>query len=650
MEHAVEKSQHGEVKTTGLSRGREPAMGQAALHPVLQLQQQVGNQAVLELLRAGVIRAKLSVSQPNDPEEQEADSVADRIMRSAAGAAVAAHCTCAAGGEMCEECQQQQAGTVARKATAAGISATPHKAIEQVLRSPGRPLDLATRAFFEPRFGRDFSNVLVHTGEEAHRAAAGIRAHAFTLGQEIYFASGQYSPESDAGRNLLAHELTHTIQQQPAESVLGAAAAHEKPIAQSSPGTLQRSVEPGEFEQPGDLSAGLGESVSAGMTTPVPAPETCLPPKGMLCLPATTPPGAVTNTLTFPQGSATLNSLQKAEIDSAAASWHAAGGSAMVRVDGYASAEGECLYNWDLSCRRVQAVVAELETPIDHSAGVPASSIDLFAHGETAEFGPALAPNRKVTISIPTAPPPPPPAPPAPTCVLPVLLGTGRTGCGSGTDFTHFDFPSLSLTSELKFVAWAAAHPGSRYTRGAITDPECEIEMDGVLVGLAGGAGHAAFARFAAGTGGTETHGPSSTLGALALASLSFLVTRLNVQKNVESQLATQAATGVLDPCALSVIPPATHFQYFDGLTLKAVIGGTHGEKLFATGFSGSIPLRSYKIDLRFIICDNFGVDEADLYAPGLFAFWVLQHERSATLYAPFINELDLPVTVSGTF
>jgi hypothetical protein len=96
------------------------------------------------------------------------------------------------------------------------------------------------------------------------------------------------------------------------------------------------------------------------------------------------------------------------------------------------------------------------------------------------------------------------------------------------------------------------------------------------------------------------------------------------------------------------VTPPATFFGFSDGVALKAVIGGTQGEELFATGFIGSLPTRTYSIDLRFLICDDFGVDEADLYAPGLFAFWVLQHERSP--YAPFINELDLPVTVSGTF
>ncbi len=174
--------------------------------------------------------------------------------------------------------------------------------------------------------------------------------------------------------------------------------------------------------------------------------------------------------------------------------------------------------------------------------------------------------------------------------------------------------------------------------------------MDGVLRTLAGGAGHAAFARFAAGTGGTASHGPGSTLGALALASGSFARTVAAVQTDLESQLATQASSGVLNPCLLSVTPPATHFGFSDGVALKAVIGGTQGEELFATSFTGNASTRSYSIGLRFVICDDFGVDESDLYSHGLFAFWVLQHERSPTLYAPFINELGLPITISGTF
>jgi hypothetical protein len=174
--------------------------------------------------------------------------------------------------------------------------------------------------------------------------------------------------------------------------------------------------------------------------------------------------------------------------------------------------------------------------------------------------------------------------------------------------------------------------------------------MDAVLRGLAGSEGHDAFVRFARGTGGTSTHGPSSVLGAMALISPSFLSTVFAVASAIEAQLAAQAASGALDACSLAVTPPPTFFGFADGVALKAVIGGTQGETVLATGFTGSIPTRTYSIDLEFIICDDFGVDESDLYFHGLYAFWVLQHERSPTRYAPFINELKLPITVTGTF
>jgi hypothetical protein len=99
-------------------------------------------------------------------------------------------------------------------------SATDHAAVSrvppivhEVLQSPGRPLDPATRAFMEPRFGHDFSQVRVHTDEQAARAAAAIDASAFTLGSSIWFGQGMYRPETAYGRRLLAHELTHAIQQ-----------------------------------------------------------------------------------------------------------------------------------------------------------------------------------------------------------------------------------------------------------------------------------------------------------------------------------------------------------------------------------------------------------------------------------------------------
>src|SRR5437660_9153312 len=79
--------------------------------------------------------------------------------------------------------------------------------------SAGRPLDAATRFFMERRFGRDFSDVRVHTDARADAAAAAVDARAFTVGADIVFRHGELSEQSGAGRALLAHELAHTIQQ-----------------------------------------------------------------------------------------------------------------------------------------------------------------------------------------------------------------------------------------------------------------------------------------------------------------------------------------------------------------------------------------------------------------------------------------------------
>ncbi|HEX4708650.1 MAG TPA: DUF4157 domain-containing protein [Candidatus Udaeobacter sp.] len=85
--------------------------------------------------------------------------------------------------------------------------------VHEVLRSSGQPLDPVTRAFMEPRFGHDFSNVRVHTDAHAAETARQLNALAYTLGQDMVFQKGRYAPETSAGKQLLAHELTHTIQQ-----------------------------------------------------------------------------------------------------------------------------------------------------------------------------------------------------------------------------------------------------------------------------------------------------------------------------------------------------------------------------------------------------------------------------------------------------
>src|SRR5579875_3527857 len=83
----------------------------------------------------------------------------------------------------------------------------------QTAAGAGESLDAATRAYMEPRFGHDFSQVRIHADEQAAEEARALNARAYTVGQEIFFGQGEYAPQSAAGRWLLAHELTHVVQQ-----------------------------------------------------------------------------------------------------------------------------------------------------------------------------------------------------------------------------------------------------------------------------------------------------------------------------------------------------------------------------------------------------------------------------------------------------
>ena len=117
-----------------------------------------------------------------------------------------------AGGE-CGECRQKRERMMQRAAVSpAPVNSVP-LIVHDVLRSPGQPLDAGTRAFMEPRFGYDFSQVQVHTDARAAESARAVNALAYTVGRDVVFGTGQYAPETREGRRLLAHELTHVVQQ-----------------------------------------------------------------------------------------------------------------------------------------------------------------------------------------------------------------------------------------------------------------------------------------------------------------------------------------------------------------------------------------------------------------------------------------------------
>jgi hypothetical protein len=185
------------------------------------------------------IQTKLSISSPGDLYEQEADRVADQIMRMPTPSPVeqsvsvnqpqisrvpAIHSTTlpqVQREEVIEEPLPEEEPKVVQTKGATGSSATLSPAFEPGLnsiRGGGLPLPESARAFFEPRFGRDFGHVRLHTDNQAAVTAASVNARAFTLGRNIVFGAGQYAPESVAGRTLLAHELTHVVQQADTES------------------------------------------------------------------------------------------------------------------------------------------------------------------------------------------------------------------------------------------------------------------------------------------------------------------------------------------------------------------------------------------------------------------------------------------------
>jgi hypothetical protein len=165
---------------------------------------------------AGAIQTKLAINKPGDHYEQEADRISEQVMRMPEPQLQRA-CTC---GGACPKCQTEQPGQEHERlqtkhvgSSDSGQAAAP-PIVYEVLASPGRPLDAATRAFVEPRFGHDFSHVRVHTDATAAQSAEAVNAQAYAVGRDLVFARGQYAPGTARGRHLLAHELAHVVQQE----------------------------------------------------------------------------------------------------------------------------------------------------------------------------------------------------------------------------------------------------------------------------------------------------------------------------------------------------------------------------------------------------------------------------------------------------
>jgi len=195
----------------------------------LMLQRSVGNQAVQRLFESGAIQAKLTIGQPNDKYEQEADRVADEVMRmpesqvqrqSEEDEEEEMIQTKPIGDQITPlvqrqvEPEEEEEEMIQPKANQGGFEADEafHSQLIDV-KSEGQTMNRQERAYFEPRFGVNFSGVRMHTGSKSAQLARSISAQAFTHGSDIYFGAGKYNVYSTQGRHLMAHELTHTIQQ-----------------------------------------------------------------------------------------------------------------------------------------------------------------------------------------------------------------------------------------------------------------------------------------------------------------------------------------------------------------------------------------------------------------------------------------------------
>ncbi len=243
---AQKQKQHPRSASFNINRSNPAASGTSHHASPLHFQRTIGNQAGRRLLQANTegpavepgttattrfahdfsripvyaeellkTQTKLAVNTPGDVYEQEADRVADQVMRMA-DSQLQRTGACGGGRPKCKAEQLDQEHKLLQTKTVSAnddekIIAPP--IVHKVLRSPGQPIDSATTAFFEPRFGYDFSQVRVHTDGCAAEAAQAVQARAFTLGKHITFATGEYRPETHEGRRLLAHELTHVTQQ-----------------------------------------------------------------------------------------------------------------------------------------------------------------------------------------------------------------------------------------------------------------------------------------------------------------------------------------------------------------------------------------------------------------------------------------------------
>lgn len=170
------------------------------------------------------LQTKLTIGASNDPLELEADRVADQVMAAPAYSPVRS------------ALPRIQRYTAQSSATAGVVPAS----VDRVLASPGRPLDPVLRQDMEHRFGHDFSRVRVYSDSAAGQSARDVSAIAYTVGHQIVFGASRFSPSTQDGRRLVAHELSHVVQQCAAQGEPAGGHGRLASIQERHPVTLAR--------------------------------------------------------------------------------------------------------------------------------------------------------------------------------------------------------------------------------------------------------------------------------------------------------------------------------------------------------------------------------------------------------------------------
>src|SRR5262245_32964708 len=189
----ADKSHEVLMRSRAPARGLAPSSGLA----LADIQHSAGNLATQRMLASGMLQRKLSISQPNDAYEEEAEGVARQVVTSAIAPQLRLHRLAADEGS--PDRHMHSGADLAQR-------------IEDS-RGNGQPLPAGTRSPLEAALGHDFRAVRVHTDSAADSLSRALDAQAFTTGAEIFFRSGAYDPHTSFGKEILAHELTHVMQQ-----------------------------------------------------------------------------------------------------------------------------------------------------------------------------------------------------------------------------------------------------------------------------------------------------------------------------------------------------------------------------------------------------------------------------------------------------